>query len=81
MAGKSTKQLIDDLKQFFAREIATVNENWNKKFDEPTQRLQEMDRKVSETTKLAEDNKRQIDYLVQKRDTLSVKVEEQDRRI
>ena len=81
MAGKSTKQLIDDFKQFFAREIATVNENWNKIFDEPTQRLQEMDRKVSETTKLAEDNKRQIDYLVQKRDTLSVKVEEQDRRI
>ena len=81
MAGKSTKQLIDDLKQFFAREIATVNENWNKIFDEPTQRLQEMDRKVSETTKLAEDNKRQIDYLVQKRDTLSVKVEEQGRRI
>ena len=33
-----------------------------------------MDRKVSETTKLAENNKRQIDCL-------STKVEEQDRRI
>ena len=53
----------------------------NKKFDELTQRLQEMDRKVSETIKLAEDNNRQIDYLVQERDSLSTKVEEQDRRI
>ena len=35
-----------------------------------------MDRKVSETTKQAEDSKRQIDYLVQERDSLSMKVEE-----
>ena len=81
MADKSAKHLVDDLKQFFAREIATVNENMNKQFDELTQRLQEMNRKVSETTKLAEDNKRQIDYLVQERDSLSTKVEGQDRRI
>ena len=40
-----------------------------------------MDRKVSQTTKLAEENKRQIDYLVQERDSMSTKVEEQDRRI
>ena len=58
------KHLVDDLKQIFVREIATVNQNMNKKFDELTQKLQEMDRKVSETIKLAEDNKRQIDYLV-----------------
>ena len=69
------KHLVDDLKQFFAREIATVNENMNKKCDELTQKLQEMNRKVSETIKLAEDNKRQIDYLVQERDSLSTKVE------
>ena len=75
------KHLIDDLKQFFARESPSVNENMNKKFDELTQRLQEMDHKVSETKKLAKDNKRQIDYLVQERDNLSTKVEEQDRRI
>ena len=81
MADKSAKHFVDDLKQFFAREIATVNENMNKQFDELTQRLQEMNRKVSETTKLAEDNKRQIDYLVQERDSLSTKVEGQDRRI
>ena len=81
MADKSAKHLVDDLKQFFAREIATVNENMNKQFDELTQRLQELNRKVSETTKLAEDNKRQIDYLVQERDSLSTKVEGQDRRI
>ena len=55
MADKTTKHLTDDLKQFF--------ENINKKLDELTQRLQEMDCKVSETTKLSEDNKRQIDYL------------------
>ena len=61
--------------------MTTVNENMNKKFDELTQRLQEMDRKVSETIKLAENNNRQIDYLVQERDSLSTKVEEQDRRI
>ena len=81
MTGKSTKHLVDDLKQFFAREITTVNENMNKIFDELTQRLQEMDRKFSETIKLAENNNRQIDYLVQERDSLSTKVEEQDRRI
>ena len=75
------KHLIGDLKQFFARESPSANENMNKKFDELTQRLQEMDRKVSENTKLAKDNKRQIDYLVQERDSLSTKVEEQDRRI
>ena len=46
MTDKSIKHLIDDLKQFFAREIASVSENMNKKFDELTQRLQEMDRKV-----------------------------------
>ena len=69
------KHLVDDLKQIFVREIATVNQNMNKKFDELTQKLQEMDRKVSETIKLAEDNKRQIDYLVQERDSLSTKVE------
>ena len=40
-----------------------------------------MDLKVSKTTKLAEENKRQTDYLRQKRDSLSKKVEEQDRRI
>ena len=40
-----------------------------------------MDRKVSETAKLAEENKRSIDYLVQARDNLSTKVKEQDRRI
>ena len=81
MADKSMKDLTDDLKQFFARDIATVKENMNKKFDELTQKLQEMDRKVSETTKLAEGNKRQIDNLVQERDSLSMKFEEQDRRI
>ena len=64
MIRKSMKHLVDDLKQIFVREIATVNQNMNKKFDELTQKLQEMDRKVSETIKLAEDNKRQIDYLV-----------------
>ena len=68
MADKSAKHLADDLKQFFAREIATVNENMNKQFDELTQRLQEMDRKVSETTKLAEENKRQTGYLRQERE-------------
>lgn len=40
-----------------------------------------MDRKVSETAKQAEDNKRQTDYLVQEEDSLSRKVEKQDRRI
>ena len=40
-----------------------------------------MDRKVSEIAKQAEDNKRQIDYLVQEKDNLSTKAEEQDRRI
>ena len=53
----------------------------NKKFDELTQRLQEMDLKVSETTKLDEDNKKQIDYLVQERDSLNTKGGEQDRTI
>ena len=50
MADQTTKHLVDDLKKFFAKEIAIVNENMNKKFDELTQILQEMDRKVSETT-------------------------------
>ena len=81
MADQTTKHLVDDLTQFFAKEIAIVNVNMNKKFDELTQRLQEMDLKVSKTTKLAEENKRQTDYLRQKRDSLSKKVEEQDRRI
>ena len=40
-----------------------------------------MDCKVSETAKQAEDNKRQIDYLVQEEDSLSTKLEKQDRRI
>ena len=53
----------------------------NKKFDELTQRLQEMDLKVSETTKLDEDNKKQIDYLVQERDSLNTKGGEQGRTI
>ena len=53
----------------------------NKKFDELTQRLQEMDLQVSETTKLDEDNKKQIDYLVQERDSLNTKGGEQGRRI
>ena len=53
----------------------------NKKFDELTPRLQEIDRKFSETEKLAEDKKRQIDYLVQEIDSLSTKIEEQDRRL
>ena len=73
------KHLIDDLKEFFARETATVNENTNKNFDELTQRLQEMDRKFSEITNLAEDNKRQTNYLLQKKYSLNTKVEEQDR--
>ena len=81
MADQTTKHLFDDLTQFFAKEIAIVNVNMNKKFDKLTQRLQEMDLKVSKTTKLAEENKRQTDYLRQKRDSLSKKVEEQDRRI
>ena len=46
MADKFTKHPIDKMKQFFEREIASVNKNFNKKFDELTQRLQEMDRKV-----------------------------------
>ena len=37
MANKSTKHLVDDLKQFFVREIATINENMKKNFDELTQ--------------------------------------------
>ena len=52
-----------------------------KKIDEVPQRLQEIGCKFTETTKLAEDNKRQTDYLVQVRDSLSTKVEEQDRRL
>ena len=71
------KYIIDDLKEFFARETATVNENTNKNFDELTQRLEEMDRKFSEITNLAEDNKRQTDYLLQKKYSLNTKVEEQ----
>ena len=31
--------------------------------------------------KIAEDNKRHVDYLVQERDSLSIRVEEQERRI
>ena len=46
MADKFTKHPIDKMKQFFEREIVSVNKNFNKKFDELTQRLQEMDRKV-----------------------------------
>ena len=53
----------------------------NEKFDELTPRLQEIDHKFSETEKLAEDKKRQIDYLVQEIDSLSTKIEEQDRRL
>ena len=60
MANKSMKHLINDLKQFFRKEIASINENMNKNFDKLSQRLQEMDHKVSETTKLAEGNKRQM---------------------
>ena len=75
------KYIIDDLKEFFARETATVNENTNKNFDELTQRLEEMDRKFSEITNLADDNKRQTDYLLQKKYSLNTKVEEQDRII
>ena len=37
--------------------IATINKNVNKKFDELTLKLTEIDRKVFETTKLAEENK------------------------
>ena len=36
------KKLTDELKQFFAREIAIVNENMNKKFDELTLKLNEI---------------------------------------
>ena len=53
----------------------------NKKFDELTPRLQEIDHKFSETEKQGEDKKRQIDYLVQEIDSLSTKTEEQDRRL
>ena len=81
MVDKYMKYIIDDLKEFFARETATVNENTNKNFDELPQRLQEMDRKVSEITNLTEDNKRQADYLLQKKYSLSTKVEKQDIRI
>ena len=76
------RHLIDDLKQCLAIEIATINNgNMNNKFDKRWQRLHEMDRKVSETAKQAEDNKRQTDYLVQEEDSLSRNVEKQDRRI
>ena len=81
MVDKYMKYIIDDLKEFFARETATVNENTNKNFNELTQRLEEMDRKFSEITNLAEDNKRQTDYLLQKKYSLNTKVEEQDRII
>ena len=57
MADKFTKHPIDKMKQFFEREIASVNKNFNKKFDELTQRLQEMDRKVFQTIKQAKANK------------------------
>ena len=45
----------------------------NKKFDKLTPKLREIDGKVSETTKLAEDNKRQVGYLVQEKDSLRKK--------
>lgn len=53
--------------------IATINKNVNKKFDELTLKLTEIDRKVFETTKLAEENKWQIDSVIQERDSLSTK--------
>ena len=83
MADKTIEHIIDDLKQFFARKIATVNKSINKKFDELTLKLQEIDNIVSETTKLAEYSKRQMNYLVQERlkNSLSTKIEKQDRRI
>ena len=43
MANKTTKHRIDNLKQFFAREIATVNKNMHKKFDELTLKLQKFE--------------------------------------
>ena len=49
----------------------------NKKFDKLTPKLQEIDGKVSETTKLAEDNKRQVGYLVQEKDSLRKKSKDQ----
>ena len=53
----------------------------NKKFDELTLKPTESDCKVFETIRLTEDNKWQIDCLVQERDGLSTKVGEQDRRV
>lgn len=43
MANKTTKHRIDNLKQFFAREIATVNKSMHKKFDELTLKLQKVE--------------------------------------
>ena len=39
---RTMKKLTDELKQFFAREIAIMNENMNKKFDELTLKLNEI---------------------------------------
>lgn len=53
----------------------------NKNFDKLTLKPTEIDRKFFETTRLTEDNKWQIDCLVEERDILSTKVGEQDRRV
>ena len=72
---KTTKYLIDKLKPFFPRETDTTSKSMTKKMENTKSIV-----KSFEIKNLAEANQRQIHYLVQERERLSTKVEEQDRK-
>ena len=81
------KKMSDELKSFFAQEISasginvttSINDTMNTKFDQLTNRLNEIDIRVNETKTLAENNTNRLEQFEERKIT-NLRVEEYSRR-
>ena len=82
------KKMSDELKSLFAQEISasgvnvttSINDTMNRKFDQLSNRLNEIDIRVDETKTLAENNTNRLEQFEEERKITNLRVEEYSRK-
>ena len=83
------KKMTEELISFFAQEISatavnvttSINDTMNRKFDQLNNRLNEIDTKVNQTKKLAENNTSRLEQLEEESKITNLRLEEYSRKI
>ena len=83
------KKMTEELQSFFAQEISatavnittSINDTMNRKFNQLNNRLNEIDTKVNQTKKLAENNTSRLEQLEEESKITKLRLEEYSRKI